>query len=72
MNVRRPAKCLGRISIAVVDRLSYVPTSRLTFTVMLNVLMSRQWLLAGIRPAADYAIARSSPAVAAKNACGRV
>jgi acetyl esterase/lipase len=31
---------------------------------MLNVLLSQRWLLAGLRPAADYAIARSSPAVA--------
>jgi epsilon-lactone hydrolase len=63
MNVRRTAKGLRRSSIAVVDRLSYFPLSRLTFTFMLNVLLSRQWLLAGIRPAADYAIARSSPVV---------
>ncbi|MBV8861092.1 MAG: alpha/beta hydrolase fold domain-containing protein [Mycobacterium sp.] len=63
MNVRRTAKGLRRISMAAVDRLSYVPIARPTFTFMLNVLLSRQWLLAGLRPAADYAIARSSPVV---------
>ena len=63
MSTARRSKALRRRSIAALDRLSYVPISRLTFNIMLNVLLSRQWLLAGIRPAADYAIARSSPVI---------
>lgn len=61
MNVRAAAKTLRRSSIAVFDRLSYIPVSRLTFNIMLNVLISQRWLLAGIRPAADYVIARTAP-----------
>jgi monoterpene epsilon-lactone hydrolase len=63
MNTARRSKALRRRSIAAFDRLSYVSISRLTFNIMLNVLLSRQWLLAGLRPAADYAIARSSPVI---------
>jgi len=37
--------------MAAVDRLS-VPISRLGFNVMLNVLVSQQWLLAALRPVA--------------------
>jgi hypothetical protein len=62
MNTARHSKALRRRSIAALDRLSYVPISRLTFNITLNVLLSRQWLLAGL-PAADYAIARSSPVI---------
>ncbi|MDT5408310.1 MAG: epsilon-lactone hydrolase, partial [Mycobacterium sp.] len=47
----RTAKGLRRRSMAAVDRLSYVPISRLGFNVMLNVLLSQQWLLAALRPA---------------------
>jgi hypothetical protein len=47
MSGRTTAKVLRRRSLAVVDQLSYVPVSRLTFTIMLNVLLSQQWLLAG-------------------------
>ena len=64
MITARQARALRRTSIAVLDQLSYVPTSRLTVNLMLNVLLSQRWLLAAIRPAADYAIARSSPVVA--------
>ena len=63
MSGRTTAKVLRRRSLAVVDQLSYVPVSRLTFTIMLNVLLSQQWLLAGLRPAADYMIARTAPVV---------
>ena len=59
----RTAKSLRRSSMAAVDRLSYVPISRLGFNVMLNVLVSQQWLLAALRPAADYLIARTAPVV---------
>ena len=30
---------------------------------MLNVLVSQQWLFTGLRPAADYLIARTAPVV---------
>src|ERR1700749_4889006 len=59
----RTAKRLRRSSIAAVDRLSYVPISRLGFNVMLNVLVSQQWLFAALRPAADYVISRTAPVV---------
>jgi monoterpene epsilon-lactone hydrolase len=63
MKARSRAKVLRRRSIAVVNRLAYVPVSRLTFNIMLNVLVSQQWLLTGLRPAADYLIARTAPVV---------
>ena len=59
----RTAKGLRRSSMAAVDRLSYIPISRLGFNVMLNVLLSQQWLLAALRPAADYMISRTAPVV---------
>ena len=62
MNIRT-AKGLRRSSMAAVDRLSYVPISRLGFNMMLNVLVSQQWLLAALRPAADYVISRTAPVV---------
>ena len=63
MRARTAAKILRRSSLAVVDRLSYAPTSRLAFNVLLNVLVSQRWLFAGVRPAADYLIARTTPVV---------
>src|ERR1700753_3087031 len=63
MSARVMAKGLRRGALAAVDRLSYVPISRLGFNVMLNVLVSQQWLLAALRPAADYVIARTAPVV---------
>ena len=63
MSARTAAKNLRRSSLAVVDRLSYVPISRLGFNVMLNVLVSQQWLLAALRPVADYMISRTAPVV---------
>jgi acetyl esterase/lipase len=63
MNTRATAKVLRRRSIAVVDQLSYLPVSRLPLNIMLNMLVSQQWLLAGLRPAADYLIARTTPVV---------
>src|ERR1700759_3573044 len=63
MNVRATAKPLRRSSIAALDRLAYVPISRLSFNIMLNVLISQRWLFAGVRPAADYVIARTTPVV---------
>jgi len=63
MNARTTAKVLRRRSLAVVDQLSYVPIARLTFNIMLNVLVSQQWLFAGVRPAADYLIARTTYSV---------
>src|ERR1700730_14949084 len=59
----RTAKGLRRSSMAAVDRLSCVPISRFGFNVMLNVLVSQQWLLAALRPAADYMISRTAPVV---------
>ena len=47
----------------MVDQLSYLPVSRLPLNIMLNMLVSQQWLLAGLRPAADYLIARTTPVV---------
>ncbi len=61
--ITRTAKGLRRGSMAAVERLSYVPISRLGFNVMLNVLASQQWLLAALRPAADYVISRTTPVV---------
>jgi len=63
MNARSTAEVLRRRSLAVVDQLSYVPVSRLTLNLMLNVLVSQPWLLAGLRPAADRLIAGTSRAV---------
>src|ERR1700730_11391985 len=63
MNAATTAKVLRRRSLAVVDQLSYVPIARLTFNIMLNVLVSQQWLFAGVRPAADYLIARTTSVV---------
>ncbi len=63
MSARTTAKVLRRRSIALVEQLTYVPVSRLTLNIMLNVLVSQQWLLAGLRPAADYLIARTAPVV---------
>lgn len=60
---RTAAWVLRRTSAATVDKLSYSPVARLTFTAMLNVLVSNRWLLNQVRPAADWAIARTSPAV---------
>lgn len=64
MSSSRRAKALRRRSLAAIEELSYLPVARASFNLMLNVLLSQRWLLAGLRPAADYAIARSSPAVA--------
>src|ERR1700722_3105005 len=61
--ITRTAKGLRRSSMAAVDRLTYVPISRLGFNVMLNVLLSQEWLLAALRPAADYVISRTAPVV---------
>jgi epsilon-lactone hydrolase len=58
------AKGLRRSTLAAVDRLSYVPISRLGFNVMLDVLVSQRWLLAALRPAADYLISHTAPVVA--------
>jgi epsilon-lactone hydrolase len=63
MNARSTAKTLRRNSLAVVDQLSFVPVSRLAFNVMLDVLVSQQWLFTRLRPAADYVIARTAPVV---------
>ncbi len=63
MSVRTTAKVLRRRSITLIDRLTYVPVSRLTLNLMLNVLVSQQWLFTGLRPAADYLIARTAPVV---------
>lgn len=63
MNIRTTAKVLRRRSLAVVDQLSYLPVSRLPLNIMLNVLVSQQWLFTGLRPAADYLIARTSAVV---------
>ena len=63
MIARTTVKGLRRSSIAALDRLTYVPASRLTFNIMLNMLLSQQWLFAGVRPAADYLIARTTPVV---------
>ena len=63
MNARTTAKVIRRRTITLVDRLTYVPVSRLTLNIMLNVLVSQQWLFTGLRPAADYLIARTTPVV---------
>lgn len=53
-----------RTSVALVDRPSYSPLARLTFTAVVNVLLSNRGLLLNqVRPAADWAIARNSPVV---------
>jgi monoterpene epsilon-lactone hydrolase len=61
MGVR--ANDLRRRSFAALDGLSYLPFARTSFNLMLNGLLSRQSMLAQLRPVADYAIARSSPPV---------
>jgi monoterpene epsilon-lactone hydrolase len=63
MKARSRAKVLRRRSITLVDRYTFVPVSRLAFNIMLNVLVSQQWLLTGLRPAADYLISRTAPVV---------
>ena len=63
MNTRTTAKVLRRRSLAAVDQLSYLPVSRLPLNIMLNVLVSQQWLFTGLRPAADYLISRTSAVV---------
>jgi epsilon-lactone hydrolase len=63
MKARSRAKVLRRRSITLVDRFTFVPISRLAFNIMLNVLVSQQWLLTGLRPAADYLISRTAPVV---------
>jgi len=63
MKARTTAKVLRRRSLAVVDRLTYISLSRFTFNIMLEVLVSQQWLFAGLRPTADYVIARTAPVV---------
>ena len=63
MKARSTAKVLRRRTITLVERVTYVPVSRLTLNIMLNVLVSQQWLLTGLRPAADYLIARTAPVV---------
>jgi monoterpene epsilon-lactone hydrolase len=63
MNASSTAKVLRRRSIAAVNQMAYVPVSRLTLNIVLNVLVSQQWLLTGLRPAADYLIARTAPVV---------
>jgi monoterpene epsilon-lactone hydrolase len=57
------AKVLRRRTMTRLERATFVPVSRLTLNVMLNVLVSQQWLLTGLRPAADYLIARTAPVV---------
>ena len=54
-------KVLRRRTLTMVERMTYVPVSRLTLNVTLNVLVSQQWLLTGLRPAADYLISRTAP-----------
>src|SRR6202012_3886667 len=61
--ITRTAKSLRRGLVAAVDRLGYVPISRLRFNLMLNVLVSQQWRLAALRPAADYVISRTAPVI---------
>jgi monoterpene epsilon-lactone hydrolase len=63
MNARTTAKVIRRRTITLVDRLTYVPASRLTLNIMLNVLVSQQWLFTGLRPAADYLITHTAPVV---------
>ncbi|WP_292990808.1 alpha/beta hydrolase [Mycobacterium sp.] len=63
MSIRTTAKVLRRRTLTIVDRLTYVPVSRLTLNTLLNVLVSQQWLFTGLRPAADNLIARTSPVV---------
>jgi epsilon-lactone hydrolase len=63
MNASSTAKVLLRRTMTMVDRATFVPVSRLTLSIMLNVLVSQQWLLTGLRPAADYLIARTAPVV---------
>jgi epsilon-lactone hydrolase len=63
MNARMTAKVMRRRAITLVDRLTYVPVSRLTLNIMLNVLVSQQWLFTGLRPAADYLITHTAPVV---------
>ena len=63
MSARTTAKALRRRSLTLVDQLTYIPLSRFTFNIMLDVLVSQQWLFAGLRPTADYVIARTAPAV---------
>jgi monoterpene epsilon-lactone hydrolase len=57
------ANDVRRRSFAALDGLSYLPFARTSFNLMLNGLLSRQSMLAQLRPVADYAIARSSPPV---------
>jgi epsilon-lactone hydrolase len=63
MKARSRAKVLRRRSIAAINQLAFVPVSRLAFNIVLNVLVSQQWLLTGLRPAADYLISRTAPVV---------
>jgi epsilon-lactone hydrolase len=63
MSARTTAKALRRRSLTLVDQLTYIPLSRFTFNIMLDVLVSQQWLFAGLRPTADYVIARTAPVV---------
>ncbi|MDT5305962.1 MAG: epsilon-lactone hydrolase [Mycobacterium sp.] len=63
MNARTTAKVIRRRTITLVDRLTHVPASRLTLNIMLNVLVSQQWLFTGLRPAADYLITHTAPVV---------
>lgn len=52
-----------RASAMLVDTLSYSRLARLSFTAMLTVLLANRQLLNRVRPAADWAIARTSPVV---------
>ena len=63
MKASSTAKVLRRRTITLVDRMTFVPVSRLTLNVMLNVLVSQRWLLTGLRPAVDNLIARTAPVV---------
>jgi len=63
MKVSSTAKVLRRRTMTLVDRFTFVPVSRLTLNVMLNVLVSQRWLLTGLRPAVDNLIARTAPVV---------
>jgi monoterpene epsilon-lactone hydrolase len=63
MSARGTAKGLQRRSIAALDGLSYLPFARVSFNLMLNGLLARQSMLARLRPFADYAVARTSPAL---------
>jgi epsilon-lactone hydrolase len=63
MSARSTPGKLRRGSLAAIDVLSYLPFARSAFNLLLNGMLVRQSMLARLRLAADYAIARSSPPV---------